>query len=131
MKKIVILMMILASTLLAEVEQILASEDFLKKDIKVIDIRTPGEWRETGIVKGAYTLMFFNEQGGYNAEEFIQKLNKIVKKDEKFALICRTGSRTSMISDFLDKKFGYKVINLQGGMMLLLREGYKPTEYKK
>jgi len=131
MKKIVIFMMILASVLVAEVEQVLASEDFLKKNIKIIDIRTPGEWKETGIVKGAYTLMFFNEQGSYNAQEFIDKLNKIVKKNEKFALICRTGSRTSMISNFLDKEFGYKVINLQGGMMLLMREGYKPTPYKK
>ncbi|MEA3419288.1 MAG: rhodanese-like domain-containing protein [Campylobacterota bacterium] len=131
MSKILLLLIMLGSLLFADVQHVVATPDFFKKGIKVIDIRTPGEWRETGIVQGAHTVMFFNEQGGYNVEEFITELNKIVKKDETFALICRTGSRTTMISDFLDKEFGYKVINLKGGMMKLMREGYKPALYRK
>ena len=130
MKKILLLLIMATPLLFAELQNIAATPDFLKKGIKVIDIRTPGEWRETGSVKGAYMIMFFDEQGRYNVKSFIDKLNKIVKKDETFALICRTGSRTAMVSDFLDKELGYKVINLKGGMMKLMREGYRPVPCK-
>ncbi len=131
MKKIIFSLFILATSLFAELKNELVTEDFFKKDIKVIDIRTPAEWRETGIVKGSYTIMFFNEKGAYNVDEFLKKLNKIVKKDEQFALICRTGSRTKMISEFLSNDLGYRVINLQGGLMKLLSDGYKTVRYIK
>ena len=124
-------MMVLFSSLFAKLENIEVNAEFLKRDIKIIDIRTPSEWKETGIVKGSYTLMFFNEKGGYDTDAFITELNKIVKKDEKFALICRTGSRTSMIAQFLSKELGYDVINLKAGIMKLIRDGYKTTPYKK
>jgi len=123
-------MMIFISSLFAQLQNIEISQEFLKKGIKIIDIRTPSEWKETGIVKDSYTLMFFNEQGGYDTDTFIRELNKIVKKDEQFALICRTGSRTSMIAQFLSKELGYDVINLKSGIMKLLRDGYQTTPYK-
>ena len=130
MKKLVWGALLLASTLFAEVQHIVVSSDFLKKDIPVIDVRTPGEWKQTGIVKGAYTIMFFNDRGGYNVDAFLKALNKAVDTKKPFALICRTGSRTAMISDFLDKELHYPVINLKGGMMELMKQGYQPASYK-
>ncbi|MEA3490799.1 MAG: rhodanese-like domain-containing protein [Campylobacterota bacterium] len=130
MRRVLFGLMVMGSLLFAEVQHITASEDFLKKGITVVDIRTPGEWRETGIVKGSHTIMFFDERGGYDVDNFLIELNRVVKKDEPFALICRTGSRTAMISDFLDKDLGYRVINLQGGIMNLMRSGYKTTAYR-
>ncbi len=130
MKKIVLGIMVLSACLLAEVQHIAATPKFFTKGITVIDIRTPGEWKQTGIVKDAHTIMFFDERGGYNVDKFLAELDKVVKKDEPFALICRTGSRTAMISDFLDKELGYKVINLKGGMVKLIQEGYAPAVYK-
>jgi len=62
MKKIVLLIL-LGTVLFAELQQEWATKGFLNKNIKIIDIRTPAEWRETGIVNGSYTLMFFNEKG--------------------------------------------------------------------
>jgi rhodanese-related sulfurtransferase len=97
--------------------------------MKIIDIRTPSEWRETGIIKGSYTLTFFDERGGYDTEKFLNALDTIVKENEKFALICRTGSRTGMISNFLGKKLHYNVVNLRGGIMKLFKEGYMPVKY--
>lgn len=116
---------------MAELQNVWVTKDFLKKDIKIIDIRTPAEWKETGIVEGAYTIMFFDEQGRFNIPEFLAALDKVVKKDEQFALICRTGSRTTEVSKFLAYKLDYDVINLSGGMMKLMRDGYKPVPYKK
>ena len=131
MKRIIFGLLITATALMAELQNIWVTKDFLKKDIKIIDIRTPGEWRETGIVKGAYTIMFFDENGNYDIPRFLRDINKIVKKGEQFALMCRTGSRTLEISKFLSSQLGYNVINLAGGMMKLRHEGYKPVSYKQ
>ena len=131
MKRIVFGLLLLATSLFAELKQERATEKFLQKNIKVIDIRTPAEWRETGIVKGSSTIMFFDEEGNYDVPKFLKALDKVVKKDEQFALICRVGSRTGMVSDFLANKMGYKVINLKGGIMKLMSEGYRPVRYMK
>ena len=124
-------MILLSVSLFAELQNIVATPEFLKKDIPVVDVRTPGEWKQTGIVKGAHTIMFFDERGGYNVDAFLKALNQAVNTKKPFALICRTGSRTTMISDFLDKELHYNVINLKGGMMELMRQGYKPAPYEK
>jgi len=123
--------LLLATSLFAQLKTVAVTPEFFKSTIKVIDIRTPMEWRETGIVKGAYTLMFFDEKGNYDVAAFKSALDKIVKEGETFALICRTGSRTADISRFLSSKFGYNVINLDGGMMKLMREGYRPVKYSQ
>lgn len=119
------------TALMADLQQVWASPDFVTKNIKIVDIRTPAEWKETGIVKGSYTIMFFDEQGNFNVKNFLKQLNKVVKKDEPFALICRVGSRTGMVSEFLSEKLGYKVINLKGGIMKMIQEGYKTIPYKQ
>jgi len=54
----------------------------------------------------------------------------VVKKDEPFALICRVGSRTSLVSEFLSEKLGYHVINLKGGIVKMIQEGYRTVPYK-
>jgi rhodanese-related sulfurtransferase len=127
--RIILLFLFIFNFSFAELKNVWASKDFLKNDIKIIDVRTPGEWRETGIVEGSYTIMFFDEQGRFNIPLFLEELNKVVKKDEQFALICRTGSRTSEISKFLAYELGYDVINLAGGIEKLMQEGYKPVMY--
>jgi len=116
---------------MAELTQVWATPEFAEKNIKIIDIRTPAEWKETGIIKGSYTIMFFDEQGRFYVPDFLKKIDKIVKKDEQFALICRVGSRTGMVSEFLSEKLGYKVINLKGGIMKMIHEGYKTVPYKE
>ena len=117
--------------MMAELQHVWATPDFANKDVKIIDIRTPAEWKETGIVKNSYTIMFFDEKGNFNVENFLKQLNMAVKKDEKFALLCRVGSRTGMVSEFLSEKLGYKVINLKGGIMKMIHEGYKTVPYKQ
>jgi len=112
-RKVISFVLLLSSLSVATVQHIPATPEVFK-GLKVIDIRTPAEWRETGIIKGSYTLMFFDEKGQYNVMKFIKNLDSIVKKGEKFALVCRTGSRTSMVSEFLSKD---------------LKEGYKPSPY--
>lgn len=128
MRKIGIFLIFLSSFLFADLRNVEVDEAVVKSGITVVDIRTKPEWADTGIVKGAVLLTFFDEQGRYDVDAFLKELDKHVSKDKEFALICRTGSRTSAVSDLLSKQ-GYKVVNLRGGMKLLLQKGYTPTPY--
>lgn len=128
MKKIGLILAFFSSLVFAELSQMDVTPEFVKSGVKIIDIRTKGEWVETGIVENSIPITFFDEQGRYNAEAFIQELNKYVKKDREFALICRTGNRTTAVSDFLSKQ-GYKVINLKGGVKKLMAQGYTLEPY--
>lgn len=130
-KKIFLLVFILSSFSFGKLIHITANKEFLKKDIKIIDIRTKGEWKETGVVVGAYLIEFFDERGNYDTELFLKKLNTVVKKNEQFAIICRTGSRTHMVGDYLGNKLKYNVINLSGGVQNLFYDGYEFQKYKK
>lgn len=105
------------------------SQTLIDSGIKIIDIRTKPEWIQTGIVQGAYTLTFFDERGGYNVSEFTDQLSRIVTKDEKFAIVCRTGNRTSMAVKILREQ-GYKnVIDILGGVKLGAQNGINLTPY--
>ena len=130
MKKIVFGLLFTLTALIAELKHVWATPAFAQKKIKTIDIRTPEEWKETGIVKGSYTIMFFDEEGNFSVPDFLNKIDKVVKKDEPFALICRVGSRTGIVAEFLSDKLGYNVINLKGGIMKMIYEGYKTVPYK-
>jgi len=117
-KKIFFISFFAITALFAEVTNIYPKADFFVGDIKVIDVRTAPEWKQTGIVEDSILITFFDENGKYNINEFLKELHKYVKKGEEFALICRSGNRTSLISSYLDS-LGYRVINLKGGVNYL------------
>jgi len=114
----------------AEVTHLQPDQDWLENDITLIDIRTQGEWQETGLVAGAIPITFFDEQGQYDARAFLASLQEHVSRDEPFAIICRTGNRTRAISAFLSDQ-GYQVVNLRGGIYGLMAEGYQPVDFQK
>ena len=116
MKKILLAFMLLATTLFAEVTNKFPSQELIDSKVPIVDIRTVGEWRETGLLKGAIPITFFDERGKYDIPAFLKELNAKVDTTKPFALICHTGSRTSMVAPFLSQELHYKVINLQGGM---------------
>ena len=130
MKKTLFGLLVLGSTLFAEVTDTPATVEFINNSkIKIIDIRTEGEWVQMGVIKNSILITFFDERGGVDTDRFIADLNGVVEKDEEFAIICNTGSRTKLISNYLGKKLDYKVVNLTGGMMKLLKEGFEPEFY--
>ncbi len=98
-------------------------------DMKVVDIRTEMEWRQTGVVPGCSTITFFDEMGNYDAEGFLKQMDALGGKEVEIGLICRTGSRTAQIANFMAQQ-GYNVKNLAGGVMKLMSEGYELTPYK-
>jgi len=116
MKKIFLSLLLLSVALFAELTDKYPTKEFMQTHTPIVDIRTTGEWRETGILQGAIPIMFFNERGGYDIQGFLQELNTKVDTTKPFAIICHTGSRTSMLAPFLSKELKYNVINLKGGM---------------
>ena len=120
-KKILLLIVTLQAILFADFTSISADE--LKKlqveNAPVIDIRTPGEWKETGIIPGSHKIMFFDERGNYDVQKFLDALYKIAPdKSKPIVLVCRTASRTKIVGDFLSRQVGYqKVRDLKGGIM--------------
>ena len=120
-KKILLLIVTLQAILFADFTSIGA--DDLKKlqaeNVPVIDIRTPGEWKETGVIPGSHKIMFFDERGNYNVQKFLDALHKVAPdKNKPVVLVCRTASRTKIVGDFLSKQVGYKKVkDLKGGIM--------------
>lgn len=119
------------TTLSAEYIRQPIDQKLVDSKIKIIDIRTPDEWKTTGLVKGSVPIMFFDGQGNYDLNAFVGKLNKVVKKGEKFALICNSGNRTQVLGSYLGKQMDYNVIDLQGGIQYAIQkkiplEPYKP-----
>jgi len=131
-KKIFFVFLLVSVSLFADLKSQYPSKGFFLKHIPIVDIRTAQEWKETGVLKGAIPITFFNQEGKYDANKFLHQLNDKVDTTQPFALICRTGHRTSMVAPWLAKEFGYKVINLKGGMLYVLDSlKIKTIPYKK
>jgi rhodanese-related sulfurtransferase len=83
--------------------------------ITLIDIRTPPEWKETGVAKGAQLINMLHPQG---APGFTNALLDKVKGDKNapIALICRTGNRTTQVQRYLQSQGFTQVYNVREGM---------------
>ena len=96
----------------------------MKTGATVIDIRTAPEWEETGIVKGSHLLTFFDERGRYDAPAWLEQVKRVAKPGDPVVVICRTGNRTKLVSQFLDKQAGYsKVYNVRNGIKAWIASG--------
>lgn len=131
MKKLLLSLLFLASSLFATLINEYPTQKLLEDKTPIVDIRTPEEWKESGLLQGAIPIMFFNEQGGYDVNAWLKELNEKVDTTKTFAIICRVGSRTSILAPFLSEKLGYHVINVQGGMIYAKAAKLKILPYKK
>lgn len=94
------------------------------KGVPIIDIRTEGEWKSTGIIAGSKLFTFFDEKGQANAPQWLEKLKPIAKPDQPVILICRSGNRTKVATQFLSNQAGYKTVyNVSKGLSGWLSEG--------
>ena len=89
-----------------------AYELALAGKIKLVDVRTPQEWRQTGIAKPGYAISM-HQRG------FLDKLNRLVGNDKSapVAFICATGARSGYVMKAL-RKAGYSNVMSVGEGML-------------
>ncbi len=87
------------------------------KGVPLIDIRTAGEWKSTGIIPGSKLLTFFNEKGDANPALWLSSAKGIAKPDQPVILICRSGNRTRAAAQYLSEQAGYKTVyNVSSGL---------------
>ena len=83
--------------------------------ITLIDIRTPPEWKETGVAKGAQLINMLHPQGAPGfANALLDKVNG--DRNAPIALICRTGNRTTQVQRYLQSQGFTQVYNVKEGM---------------
>ena len=75
------------------------------KEAILIDVRTPGEYRD-GHIPGVVNIPL---------DELEKRMNE-VPKDKKVVLICRTGNRSAQGTQLLRSKGFQNVFNSTGGM---------------
>jgi rhodanese-related sulfurtransferase len=91
--------------------------EFISKNTKIVDIRRPDEWRDTGVIANSKLLMAFDAQGRFNPD-FPRQFEAYVGKDEDVVIICRSGNRSSRLSQLLTERAGYsRVYNVSGGIV--------------
>lgn len=91
--------------------------------VPVIDIRTEGEWKETGIVPGSRLLTLFDEKGRPDPG-FVDKVKGIAKPDQPVILICRSGNRSKVGAQMLEQQGRFaKVYNVREGVRGWAKEG--------
>ncbi|HZF71542.1 rhodanese-like domain-containing protein [Sulfuricurvum sp.] len=130
MRILLIAIMLFATTLMADYIRQPIDQKLIDSKIKIIDIRTPEEWKTTGLVKGSIPIMFFNEKGDYDINGFLAELNTKVKKNERFAVICNSGSRSKVLGTYLGTQLGYNVIDLAGGIQYAISKKLPLEPYK-
>jgi rhodanese-related sulfurtransferase len=99
----------------------------LEQGVPIYDIRRPDEWRQTGVVEGSRLLTYVDANGRV-LPDFLSRFTGAVGKDEPVILICRTGSRTSTLADYLAKQLGYtQVYNVRNGITKWISDGHAVT----
>jgi len=90
----------------------------MNRGVPLIDIRTEKEWHATGVINQSKLLTFFDKDGNYNAKKWIQELGKIANKNDPLIIICRSGRRSRIVSNLLDKQENYlKIFHATNGIL--------------
>ena len=79
----------------------------MESGVPLIDIRTKREWYETGVIKKSNLLTFFDKDGNSNVKKWMLELEKIASKKDPVIIICRSGRRSRIVSNFLDQEANY------------------------
>lgn len=81
-------------------------------DVLLIDIRTPEEWRETGVPASALAITMHNQH-------FLTLLEEAIEGDRArpIALICARGNRSRFVAEELAKRGYTNLLDVSEGMV--------------
>jgi rhodanese-related sulfurtransferase len=88
----------------------------LAGSVIIIDVRSPREWRQTGVPSGARTVTIHNRNG---IKAFIAQMAKAVggDKSKPIALICAAGARSARALKILTAAGFTKIQNVSEGIL--------------
>lgn len=81
-------------------------------ELILLDIRTPQEWQDTGIAKGAWPVSMHTRDFGTRLKAILA-----VYPPEQIALICAVGGRTGHVTRVLESNGIAGVVDVSEGMM--------------
>ena len=99
-------------------------------NIPIVDVRSKTEWDQTGVIPNSILLTFFDKEGNYDLNEWYEKLLLEIDEGEPIILMCRSGNRSRIIADMMDKEFDNVVYNAKRGIMSWINDKLitvKPT----
>lgn len=85
-------------------------------NIPIVDVRRSSEWDQTGVIPNSILLTFFDEEGNYNFDEWYEKLQLKINVTDPIILICRSGYRSKIVANMMDKEFNTTIYNAQSGI---------------
>ncbi len=80
-----------------------------KAEVKILDVRTPREYKQGHISKSLNIDVF--------SSNFVSQCQSKLKSEDKIVLCCRSGQRSSNAAKKLEKAGFNSLYNLKGGMM--------------
>ena len=110
-----LLLLILPGTLSAQPARLGVTDAYRAAqagEIILVDIRTPGEWQDTGIAEGAVAL-------DMQAKDFIPALIALRERNpgKRIAFICAVGGRSGYLNRFLYKNGFGNTADVPEGML--------------
>ncbi len=101
----------------------MTAEEIQASGALVIDIRTPPEWAQTGVIEGAKLVEFdFNRPA-----TFLPQIAADLADGRDLILYCRSGNRSQVVGDFLSRQIDNRIISVAGGIKKVIADGYKPV----
>ena len=76
----------------------------LEKSVPLIDIRTEGEWHETGVISSSHLLTFFDKDGNYDFKKWMIEVGEVANKKGPVIIICRSGRRSRIVANMIIKE---------------------------
>lgn len=96
----------------------------VSRGLPVVDVRTAGEWRQTGVVQGSQLITLFDEQGQSDPAAWLAAVDKVAAPGKPLVLICRSGNRSGMAAQLLQQRDPRRLIyNVREGITSWARAG--------
>lgn len=89
-----------------------------RREVLLLDVREPSEWKEEGYIEGAELIFFADLPGKAH----------LLPRDKPIAVTCSVGNRTSIAISILERKGFKNVSNVLGGMTAWAKLGYPTTK---
>ena len=105
-------------------------KNLLDNNAVLVDIRREEEWKQTGVIFGSMLSTFFNKDGTANIKVFLSDLRESVSAEQTILLICRTGRRTKVATNFMLSNTEFKeVFSVIGGITEWKKQGFRTVSY--
>lgn len=108
-----------------EIKRLLVTKELISNAVQILDVRSPFEWEDTGVISGCKKVSLYNDDGVIN-ESFVSEIESLgLDKNEPLYVICHSGVRSQTAAQILTRVGFKEPVSLDGGVAKLSIDGYK------